>query len=250
MRLPPILLDIAEAFRFLTRAPLPRFAGGPDSLAHSAKFFPLAGLAIGLVSAFLFVWLCSHLPAAAAALIAVLFTVLVTGGLHEDGLADAADAFGGGWQREQILEILKDSRIGSYGAIAVVFSILSRTLLVAALPRTLAAQYIITAHGLSRWTVLPLGYFLPAARKDAGQGARVARRISGGSIWIGAVFAVAAAAYLLRFAAVAPIIATVIITLLTGAYYHRRIGGITGDCFGATIQLTEIGVYLVAVWRP
>jgi adenosylcobinamide-GDP ribazoletransferase len=179
----------------------------------------------------------------------VLFTTIVTGGLHEDGLADAADGFGGGWKREQILEILKDSRIGSYGAIAVVFSILSRTLLIAALPSALAVQYIVAAHVLCRWTVLPLGWLLSAARTNASQGARLARQISVLSVAIGSVFAIAVAAYLLRASALSPCLVALAVTALSGVYYQRRIGGITGDCFGATMQLTEIAVLFTGVWH-
>jgi adenosylcobinamide-GDP ribazoletransferase len=249
MSIPRTLRDAASAFQFLTRVPLPRFRYDPEALSRSAKFFPLVGLAIGLASALVFLGLSSHIPAAIAALSAVLFTVIVTGGLHEDGLADTADAFGGGWRREQILEILKDSRIGSYGATAVAISILSRTLLIAALPHALAIQYLVAAHVLNRWTVLPLGSILPAAREDSGQGARLARQISIPSLVIGSLLAIAISAYMLRTSALTPILAVLGVTLLSGLYYQRRIGGVTGDCFGATTQLTEIAVYFVGVWH-
>ena len=249
MKLPRMVADAASAFQFLTRVPMPRLAYDTKALSRSAKFFPLAGLVIGLATALLFVGLLPHLPAAVAALGAVLFTTVVTGGLHEDGLADAADGFGGGWRREQVLEIFRDSRIGSYGAIAVAFSILSRTLLIAALPRALAVQYLVAAHVLCRWTVLPLGCVLPAARNDSGQGARLARQISVLSLAMGSIFAIATAAYLLRASASTAVLAALAVTALSGLYYHRRIGGVTGDCFGATMQLTEIAVYFTGVWR-
>ena len=249
-----MLKDIAAAFQFLTRLPLARLGYAPDALSRSAKFFPLVGAVIGLAVASVFQLLAPHLPAPSlspmiAALLAVLFSILLTGGLHEDGLADAADAFGGGWSREQVLTILKDSRVGTYGALALVGSVLLRTLLLASLPAERFASYVISAHVLCRWTVLPLAYALAPARQDTGQGSRVARQISIASLAIGTLFTAVIAGYLLRGSVWIPAAAALAITLLSGLYYRYRIGGVTGDCFGATTQLTEIAVYLCGVWR-
>lgn len=244
-----IIEEVAAALQFLTRLPLPRLAYSPNVLSRSSRFFPLVGLMIGTAAATLHWGLTPHFPEAVVAVLIVLFSVLATGGLHEDGLADVADAFGGGWNRDQVLEILKDSRIGSYGALAVVFSIGSRILLLALLPGSIFARYIISAHVLCRWTILPLGRVLPAARRQDGQGARLARQISVASLLLGTLIAFGIAAFLLRTAIWAPIAAVVVVTILSGLYYQRRLGGITGDCFGATVQLAEIAVYLCGVWR-
>lgn len=243
------LQDVAAAFQFLTRLPLLRLAHRPSALSRSAKFFPLVGLAIGAAAAMLHRLLVPHLPLDIVALLIVLFSVLATGGLHEDGLGDAADAFGGGWNREQVLEILKDSRVGSYGAVAIVFSLAARALLLASLPGKIFAGYVIAAHVLCRWTILPLGYFLQAARRQESQGARLARQISGTSVLVGTLFAFGVAAYLLRAEALEPITSVLVVMLLSGLYYQHRLGGITGDCFGASVQLAEIAVYLCGVWR-
>lgn len=244
-----IFEEVVAAFQFLTRLPLPRSAHSPNVLSRSSKFFPLVGLTIGAAATALHWWLIPHLPETAVALLIVLFSVLATGGLHEDGLADVADAFGGGWNRDQVLEILKDSRIGSYGAFALVFSIAMRTLLLALLPGSVFVQYLISAHVLCRWAILPLGRILPAARRQDGQGARLARQISVASLLLGTLIAFGIAAFLMRTAMWAPIVCVATVTLLSGLYYQRRIGGITGDCFGATVQLAEIAVYLCGVWR-
>jgi adenosylcobinamide-GDP ribazoletransferase len=235
--------------QFLTRLPLPQLAHDPEALSRSAMYFPLAGLAIGAVAAILYTRLLAHSSALIAALFTVLFTVVITGALHEDGFADAVDAFGGGSSREQVLTILKDSRIGAYGALAVTFSVAGRILLIGTLPRTQAADYLIAAHVLARWTILPLGYFLPAARSEASQGARLARQTSAGSMFIGTAFTAAIVGFVLRTAAPVPIFVALVIMALTGVYYRRRLGGITGDCFGATLQITEIAVYCAGVWR-
>jgi adenosylcobinamide-GDP ribazoletransferase len=224
-----------------------------DSLARSVKFFPLVGLIVGGGAALLHLFLASHLSRLVAAFVVLLYSVLVTGGLHEDGLADAADGFGGGTSREKVLLILRDSRIGSYGGLALVFSLLGRVVLIASLPLALVPYYLIAANILCRWTVLPLSYFLSSARTPAsseadGQGARIARHTSIAALIGGTVISFATAAALLRSHAIAPILSVIILTCLTGAYYKKRIGGVTGDCFGTTIQLAEIGCYLCGAW--
>lgn len=244
------LQDAAAAFQFLTRLPLSRLAYEPDALSRSTKFFPLVGLVIGAAAAALYRGLAAHLPPTAAALLVVAFLVLITGGLHEDGLADVADAFGGGWKREQILVILKDSHIGSFGALAVVLSIVLRLLLLANLPSNRFTGYVISAHVLCRWTALPLGYLLPAAGEYSSQGVRIARQVSLASLVIGTGIAVVIVGYALRAPMWRPLLSASAVTLLSGLYYRRRIGGITGDCLGATNQLTEIAVYLCGVWQP
>lgn len=249
MRFSSIAEEIATAFQFLTRVPLPAFAWSADGLARSAKFFPVVGLAIGFAMAALHLCLSPHLPTGIVAMLIVLFAVLVTGGLHEDGLADVADAFGGGRDRDQILSILKDSRIGSYGAIALAFSIASRILLLALIPGNRFTRYIVSAQVLSRWTILPLGAMLPAARKLEGQGARLARQISSISVVVGTLIAFGTAVLILRINAAVPILIILLLTVVSGLCYWRRIEGITGDCFGATIQLAEIAVYVCGVWR-
>ena len=244
-----MIRDIATAFQFLTRLPLTRLPYDTDALARSAKYFPLVGLPIGILGSILYLWLLRHLPTAMAALLTLAFFVLATGGLHEDGLADVADAFGGGWNREQILAILKDSRIGTFGTLALVFSLGLRLLLIASLPLDRFAAYVISGHVLCRWTALPLGYALASARESSGQGVRIARQISGASLALGTLLTLAIVGYALRWATWAPILSALVVTFFSGRYYSRRIGGVTGDCFGATNQLTEIAVYLCGVWH-
>jgi len=244
--------DIETAFQFLTLLPLGRLPYDRDALSRSAKYFPLVGLLIGVLGSFVYLSVIRHLSAAIAALITLAFFVLATGALHEDGLADAADAFGGGWTREQILAILKDSHIGTFGTVALVVTIGLRVLLLANLPLNRFAAYVISSHVLCRWTALPLGYLLPAARESSvdSQGARIARQISSVSLAIGSLFSLIVVAYALRWAMWNPFAATLAVTFVSGLYYRRRIGGVTGDCFGATNQLAEIAVYLCGVWHP
>jgi adenosylcobinamide-GDP ribazoletransferase len=249
LRAPRFAVDIAVAFQFLTRLPVPQVMFAPDGLARAVKFFPLIGLVIGSGAALLEKVLSPHLGRHALAVAVLLYLVLITGCLHEDGLADVADSMGG-WTREQRLAILRDSHIGSYGVAALVLSLLSRAVLLAGLPLEHFTAYLVSAHVLCRWSILPLSYYLPPARESEGQGARIARLISASSLVAGSVFTIATVVVALHKAAMAPLLVAMVVPLLTSFLYLRNFGGVTGDCFGATTQLTEIAVYLCGVWKP
>ena len=248
------LLPLLVAIQFLTRVPVPSQSYEADALSRAAKFFPFVGLLIGASAGLLHFLLAPHVPRLIAALLVLIYLVCITGCLHEDGLADAADGFGGGWSREQILAIMRDSRIGSYGAVALTLSLLARLLLISSLPLAHVAQYLVAAHVLCRWTTLPLSFYLPPARAQSddqeidGQGARLAQLTTRGTLIAGTLFSFTIVAIVLRSGALLPILAAAGATLLSARYYRRRIGGVTGDCFGATNQLTEIAVYLCGVW--
>jgi adenosylcobinamide-GDP ribazoletransferase len=245
--------DFLSAVQFLTRVHVPPQPYEPDTLSRAVKFFPVVGLLIGAGAALLHFLLTPHLPALIVALLIVVYLVAITGCLHEDGLADAADGFGGGWGREKVLSIMRDSRIGSYGAAALTLSLIARILLIASLSPIRAGACLIAAHVLCRWTTLPLSFYLPPARDRSdeeidGQGARIAGLTTSGALVFGSLFAFGAVAVILRRRALVPVFISIVTTLLTALYYKRRIGGVTGDCFGATNQLTEIVVYLCGVW--
>jgi adenosylcobinamide-GDP ribazoletransferase len=241
--------DFLVAVQFLTRLPVLRVRFDPESLSRAAKFFPVVGLMIGLGASVLQRVAAPHLSRPLGALLVLTFLVLITSGLHEDGLADTADGFGGGWNREQILTIMRDSRIGSFGALALILSVLARFLLLSNLPVSRFTAFIVSAHVLCRWTTLPLSCFLPSARESDGQGARIARKISPPSLLVGTLLSFAIVFYFMRTGSWIPVLASLVITALSGLYYSRRIGGVTGDCFGATNQLTEIAVYFCGVWN-
>ncbi len=241
--------DFLVAIQFLTRLPVPRVRFDPDSLSRAAKFFPVVGLAIGLGASVLQRIAAPHLSHPLVALFVLTFLILITSGLHEDGLADTADGFGGGWNREQVLTILRDSRIGSFEALALILSVLARFLLLSSLPVNRFTAFIVSAHVLCRWTTLPLSYFLAPARESDGQGARIAQKISPAALLIGTLLSFAIVFYFMRTEFWIPVLVAFVITAFSGLYYSRRIGGITGDCFGATNQFTEIAVYFCGVWN-
>ncbi len=235
------------AIQFLTRLPVPKcIHASEDTLGKATKFFPLVGVIVGASGALTF-WLLLHLlPHSAAALCAIIFTAFITNGFHEDGLADTFDGFGGGWTREQALEIMRDSRLGTYGTMALIFLILGKYNFLSSLAPGQVWRWLIVAHTASRWTVLPLCAWLPYARAD-GQGKLVAKQIGKAEIFIASVTLLGAVLMLPWQAALAALLVTGLAPLLSGLYFRARLSGITGDCLGATNQLTEVSLYLTAI---
>jgi adenosylcobinamide-GDP ribazoletransferase len=242
-----MLRQLLLAVQFLTRLPVPaRLAPAEEELGRAAGWFPLVGIIVGAGAAIVFLLAVNVVPAPGAVLLALIFTAFITNGFHEDGLADTFDAFGGGWTRERTLEIMRDSRIGTYGALALIFLVLAKYVFLTALPPQQVWRWLIVAHAASRWTVLPLCIWLPYARAE-GQGKLVARQVGVAAFVVGsATFLLTLTLLPLRSAVVA-IAVTAIVVVLSGYCFKRRLAGITGDCLGAANQITEIALYVTAV---
>lgn len=229
------------ALGFLTRIPVGTTRFGAGDLARAALFFPAVGLLVGGVAAGVRAGAGEVLSDPAATVLALLAAVLVTGGLHEDGLADAADGLGAHVARERKLEIMRDSRVGTYGALAIGFSLLFAFAVLAPLDAEDFARTVVCAHVLGRWTTLPLGRFVPAARAE-GAGSAIA--VGTGVLVLGTAYT---AAIVLLLAGVADgaiaLAAAIVVTALCGFVLHRALGGTTGDGFGAAIKLTELTAY-------
>ena len=236
-----IRADLAAGFGLLTRVPVGWLvpAGEPYRPGRAVWTYPLAGLlAGGVVAAVIALARLAGLTAPIGAVLAIGGAVLLTGGLHEDGLADTADGFGGGRTPERRLEIMRDSRIGSYGALALVLSLALRIAAVAALPAAHATAILLATGALSRAAMLPVLGLLPPARADGlghgvGRGQRVALALGGGIAGLGALLALSLPHALTAMAAAAAV------ALLMAALARRRIGGQTGDVCGATCVVTE-----------
>ena len=242
---------LGAAVQFLTRIPIPGDLTGGTDLIDAAPYFPLVGALLGLAAGTSDRLLRPHLGALAAAALTVSGLVVLTGGLHEDGLADSADGCGGRTP-ERRLEIMRDSRIGSYGALAITLSVLLRTALIAALPAQAVLAAIVCAETLSRWTVLPLACALNPARRAApasGQGARLAHRLSGPALLFGTLLAALPAWWLLGPHWAADVLVALALAVASIGYFRRHLGGITGDGFGATIQVTAVALYACSLWR-
>lgn len=243
----PIARHFLLAVQFLTRLPVPSgLKMTEEELGRAAGFFPAVGIIVGGGAATVFLLVSRFAPISVAVLLALVFTVFVTSAFHEDGLADTFDGLGGAWTRERALEIMRDSRIGTYGALALIFLVLGKyTFLMALEPRWIWRSLIV-AHTASRWTVLPLCMWLPYARAE-GQGKLVARKIGFVALLIGSSTFLLTLILLPWRIALVSLIATVIAVVLSGFYLKRRLGGITGDCLGAVNQIAELLVYLTAL---
>ncbi len=239
------LRDIATCIGFYTRLPLPSFKMSAHGFANAQWAAPLAGLFIGAVcSAALTAAIMLGLPATIAAAIALAAGVLLTGGLHEDGLADVADGFGGGSTREKKLAIMKDSRIGSYGVAALILSFLLRWSALVALG-FLAIPVLLLAHAASRALMPALMRLSPPARENglsAGAG-----RPGPGTVFV--ALAIGAALLFLfdpGFALVAaPLLALALFFIKWLA--EKQIGGQTGDVLGTLQQLAETVLLIACV---
>ncbi|TLG75223.1 adenosylcobinamide-GDP ribazoletransferase [Methylocystis sp. B8] len=242
-----LFADILNFLRFYSRLPIGDHAQAPLDFGRMALALPIAGALIGATGAAgLIVAGKCHLPAFACAVIGVTVLVLATGALHEDGLADVADGFGGGATRESKLAIMRDSRIGTYGVLALCFSVLLRVAALASIlerSATLAALTLVFAGALSRVAGLaPMMWFSPT-RPD-GLGATVVAPSR--EIWARAWFAAAAFGVAPWFAGVGvsqmaiAIIAAFAVAALAARIAKHQIGGYTGDVLGAAQQLVEI----------
>ncbi len=243
--------DFLAALGFFTRLPVgPVLTEPMPSLAASSWAFPLVGVAVGLIGGLAFaIALMLGLPVIAGALIAVGATALVTGGLHEDGLADCADGFGGGATRDDKLLIMRDSRIGVYGVLVLVFSIALRVVAVSALAdgwHVLGA--LIAAHALSRG-FLPVAMQMMAPARDNGLGAGAGKPESS-VVWSAAGIAIVIALIAIGFRpGLSAVIASGVTMVAMGFVAQRQIGGQTGDVLGAIEQCGEVATLLtVAAW--
>jgi adenosylcobinamide-GDP ribazoletransferase len=235
------------AVQFLTRLPVsPSLHSSESDIGKAAAFFPLVGIIVGGGAALVFAGLQKILPPPASVLCAVMFATFLTNAFHEDGLADSFDGFGGGWTKDRVLEIMRDSRIGTYGTVALIFLVFGKVMFLSALPAGQIWRWFIVGHVAARWTVLPLCVWLPYARAE-GQGKLVAKQVGVVEVIIGTITLLLILILLPWPAALAALLVTTLTTLLSGLYYRARLQGITGDCLGATNQLAEIALYLTAL---
>ena len=237
------------AVRFFTRLPVPGWVGhSADMLNHSARYFTLVGLIVGLIGALVFAATSFFLPKTLAVLLAMAATILVTGAFHEDGWADMVDGFGGGWTRERTLEIMKDSRIGSYGAIALVLLLLAKFMALVELDMLLIAPALIAGHALSRLCATSVMHFLDYAR-DEGKAKPLATRISIDELVVAGAFGLIALVLLPPLPVITGVLFAAAATAFLTRKFRRRLGGYTGDCLGATQQLSEVAFYLGLLCR-
>ncbi|MFT3666767.1 adenosylcobinamide-GDP ribazoletransferase [Piscinibacter sp.] len=246
---------VCMAVQFLTRLPAPAGAAfEPALMRHAARHFPLVGALVGAFGAALALAAGALWPPAVAAALAVAGTVWLTAAFHEDGLADTFDALLGAAPRDKALAIMKDSRIGSYGAAALLLGLLLRVLLLAELlaraPLAAAAAFV-ACHAAGRALAVALMASLPYAREGSQQAGAAVRDVTGFDVaWAVAsgVLALALAASVQPAAwpaAVAAVGVLALLLLVLRGWLRRRLGGYTGDTLGAAEQFGELAVLLV-----
>ncbi len=247
------------ALMFYTRLPVPKSIDhDATALNRATIYFPLIGWIVGGFGVGTY-WLGTLLfpPDSLPILLSMVATVWVTGAFHEDGFADVCDGFGGGWNKIQILTIMKDSRLGTYGTIglglilAVKFFALQTIFTAEAFGWITALKYV-SAHSVSRLTAATVIRALPYAREDADAKAKpIAQGITDGQLTIAALFGLgpllALVAYTDNWLYLSVLIPLVIVRWRLIWFFRKWLGGYTGDCLGTTQQLTEVIIYLTFI---
>jgi adenosylcobinamide-GDP ribazoletransferase len=244
------------ALQFLTRFPvwrvLPPIADYPGALRLAMPYFPLVGAVVGGVTGGVF-WLALTVwPAWIAALLALAVEALLTGALHEDGVADFCDAFGGGRTGEDIERILKDSRVGSYGVVGLLIGVGLRAGAMAALSPESAVWTIVAAGALGRWLVLPVTMILPPVPGRDGLAKGLGHGRAWGSLVLGTCLAGLAMmpAFLLSpVKGAVGVVAAIGFAFWLTMYVRRRLGGVTGDVLGFAIFGGQLTFLLAAAAR-
>ena len=240
----------AVAMQFLTRIPVRLTSVSDDDLRGSQAFFPLVGAVVAAVGIAVRAGLQPLVGAAPATVAAVAAAVVVTGAFHEDGLADTADGLWGGWTPERRIEIMRDSRVGTYGAVTLIASLLYQVMLLAQLPLATFATVMLAGHVIGRAAGVALAASL-APVSDQGLGAKVAGRGGTATAVLCSSAAVAAAVLAAGWWFWAPLVAGAVVIVATRALARAKLGGLTGDVLGAVTQATMLAVMtvLVALWR-
>lgn len=240
------------AVQYFTRLPMPAWVGhSAAQLQGTARYFSLVGVLVGCVGA-LALWASSLLfPAPLPAILSTGVTIFLTGAFHEDGLADTFDGFGGGATRERAFEIMKDSRIGTFGVVALVLTLLIKIATLNAIPVVSVVFLLVAGHAFSRACAVSLLFVSNYVGSTEHSRARpVAQTMSGGEFALAALIGVIPL-YWCGVPALAGAASALLVLFILARWFIRRLGGFTGDTLGATQQLTEIAFYLgvLASWN-
>jgi adenosylcobinamide-GDP ribazoletransferase len=257
------------AMMLLTRLPVPKFADhSPEYLQKSPKYFPVIGWMIGAISGLTFLVFNKYISESTAIAASIITGILATGAFHEDGFADVCDAFGGGWTKEKILLIMKDSRLGTFGVIGLIAILSSKFLLLQELPKftpninhpstNIFYNYryflltLIAAHGVSRLVLIYIIRSYDYVTDPEGSKSKplASKKPTITEMIVATVFAGIPFIFLpWQFALT--IIPVVFAAYSLSNYFKKWIGGYTGDCMGAIQQVGELTFYLsiIVIWR-
>jgi adenosylcobinamide-GDP ribazoletransferase len=235
--------SLIGAIRFFTRLNVPgRGGNGAVALERAIRYFPAVGLIVGGVAATVFVATSLFWPKTLAIVAAIAAAIHVTGALHEDGWSDMVDGFGGGSGKEKVLAIMRDSAVGSFGAIALAVLLLVRFFALVEIDPSRVALALVAGNAVSRLCATFVLGALDYARVE-GKAKPFANRLGRGELAFAAATALLPLIFLPLWPAIAGLVLALGATLWLARLFRRRIGGYTGDCLGATQQLSEVAFY-------
>ncbi|UNY97677.1 adenosylcobinamide-GDP ribazoletransferase [Zhouia spongiae] len=241
------------AIMFFTRIPCPKWIDhNPEYLSKSSKYFSFVGIIVGGIGAFVYYISSFVLPDEIAVILSMVATVYTTGAFHEDGFADVCDGLGGGWTKEKIMFIMKDSRIGTYGAVGLGMLLATKFLALTYISPVFIPLTIISGHSLSRFVATTLIYTHPYVRDDESSKAKpAAKNIDLKTVAVSAAFGIIPLFFFPTPWAFMAIIPTYLSKIYLGQKFTKWLGGHTGDCAGAVQQLAEVVFYLslLMIWK-
>jgi adenosylcobinamide-GDP ribazoletransferase len=234
------------AVRFFTRITVSdRIPHSSDLLNHAARYFPAVGLIVGLISAIVFSLSFLVLPQSISILLAMAASIYLTGAFHEDGLTDMTDGLGGGWDKLRILDIMKDSRVGSYGVVMIIMVLAIKFGCLAEIHAALVPVMLITGHAFSRYCSVLIMAGMRYVREDTlSKSKPLATQLTSNALIVATCFGLVPLVWLPFDAMLTGMISGLAITVWLGRKLQKWLGGYTGDCLGAVQQLSEVAFYL------
>ena len=244
------------AVMFYTRIPCPPNVDHSDEYINkSTRYFPLIGWIVGGAAALVAYGLHFIFPYTICILFSLITSVLMTGAFHEDGFADVCDGFGGGWTKEKIVTIMKDSRVGAYGVVGLILLLALKIAVLIELMQLdilFCLQAIILAHVLSRFTAVTTIFTHMYSIEDASSKIRpIAKQLSIQELLISSIWVFPALVLFLNPWIVLVILPVYMTKMYMAHYFNKWIGGYTGDCLGAIQQVSELVILLfcLVIWK-
>ena len=240
------------AIMFFTRLPVPELEYSQEKLNASSRYFPLVGILVGALSATVFMFSSLIFSTNISVLLSMITSILITGAFHEDGFADTCDGFGGGYTKEKILEIMKDSRIGAFGAIGIILLLIFKFLLLAEIKPMVIPIVIVSGHAISRFISISLLYSMVYV-KEEGKAKPLSTALPLASLIVAGIFGLLPLLLFKKFFVLLVLIPLLLTRTYLSYYFKKQIGGYTGDCLGAAQQVSEIvfyiSVFLLLQWK-
>jgi adenosylcobinamide-GDP ribazoletransferase len=241
------------AVMFYTRIPCPKWITHDDNYLNKAtRYFTLVGIIVGGITALVFFVAQYFLNTTIAIVLSMISSIFLTGAFHEDGFADVCDGFGGGWTKQKILDIMKDSRVGAYGAIGIGLLLLLKFVSLQSLPVKQIGIILLCAHSISRLCAVVVIYTSSYVREnDDAKAKPLAKSITLKEFLPAIFFGLIPMVLFFNLKVFLFLPLPIVGVIYLRYYFHKHIGGYTGDCLGATQQVSEILFYLniIAVWK-